>query len=242
MNSHDKAQHAKVSNTTYIERIKAKAKKNEKYSKELRIATPSVSPPRNPKPRNCLRWRPTGRIFPIDDLPDISVALVESKIPACEKAITSNLLEAKLIWFSNPTSLLGRLSRFFYGLRDLQWGNILITRLYYVEGLGYKLFSVGQFCQADLEVAFRSNTCFVRNLEGVDLLTGSRGTNLYTINLHEMTSSSPICLIKRATSTNSWSWHRRPANEQEQQEDETQHDTDAVWDDNVFVSPFGTRQ
>ncbi|GJX57676.1 hypothetical protein Tco_0287573 [Tanacetum coccineum] len=31
-----------------------------------------------------------------------------------------------------------------------------------------------------------------------------------------------------------------PANEQEQQEDETQHDTDAVWDDNVFVSPFGT--
>ncbi|GKE99038.1 integrase, catalytic region, zinc finger, CCHC-type containing protein, partial [Tanacetum coccineum] len=54
-----------------------------------------------------------------------------------------------------------------------------------------------------LEVAFRRNTCFVRNLEGVDLLKGNRTTNLYTINLHEMASTSPICLIARATSTKS---------------------------------------
>nr|GFC60976.1 hypothetical protein [Tanacetum cinerariifolium] len=48
----------------------------------------------------------------------------------------------------------------------------------------------------DLEVAFRRNACFVRNLEGVDLLKGDHSTNLYTINLHEMTSVSPICLLK----------------------------------------------
>ncbi|GJY07952.1 retrovirus-related pol polyprotein from transposon TNT 1-94 [Tanacetum coccineum] len=54
-----------------------------------------------------------------------------------------------------------------------------------------------------LEVAFRRNTCFVRNLEGVDLLKGNRTTNLYTINLHEMASASPICLIAHATSTKS---------------------------------------
>ncbi|GJX57131.1 retrovirus-related pol polyprotein from transposon TNT 1-94 [Tanacetum coccineum] len=36
--------------------------------------------------------------------------------------------------------------------------------------LGHNLFSVGQFCDANLEVAFRKNTCFIRNLEGVDLL------------------------------------------------------------------------
>ncbi|GJX45238.1 kinase-like domain, phloem protein 2-like protein [Tanacetum coccineum] len=53
------------------------------------------------------------------------------------------------------------------------------------------------------------NTCFVRNLEGVDLLTGSRGTNPYTINLHDMVSSSSICLVTSATSTHSWLWHRR---------------------------------
>ncbi|GJX76451.1 hypothetical protein Tco_0323262 [Tanacetum coccineum] len=41
------------------------------------------------------------------------------------------------------------------GFGDLQWGNILITRVYFVEGLGHNLFSVGQFCDSDLEVAFR---------------------------------------------------------------------------------------
>nr|GEW52858.1 retrovirus-related Pol polyprotein from transposon TNT 1-94 [Tanacetum cinerariifolium] len=61
----------------------------------------------------------------------------------------------------------------------------------------------------DLEVAFRRNACFVRNLEGVDLLSGNRTTNLYTINLHEMASTSPICLMARASSIKSWLWHQR---------------------------------
>nr|GEZ46902.1 Gag-Pol polyprotein [Tanacetum cinerariifolium] len=60
------------------------------------------------------------------------------------------------------------------GFGDLQWGNILITRVYFVQGLGHNFFSVGQFCDSDLEVAFRRNTCFVRNLEGVDLLKKDR--------------------------------------------------------------------
>nr|GFA90125.1 retrovirus-related Pol polyprotein from transposon TNT 1-94 [Tanacetum cinerariifolium] len=76
-------------------------------------------------------------------------------------------------------------------------------------GLGHNLFSVGQFYDSDLEVAFRRNACFVRNIEGVDLLKGYRLTNLYTINLYEMASASPICLKVRATSTKSWFWHQR---------------------------------
>ncbi|GJW75179.1 retrovirus-related pol polyprotein from transposon TNT 1-94 [Tanacetum coccineum] len=95
------------------------------------------------------------------------------------------------------------------GYGDLQWGNILIARVYFVEGLGHNLFSVGQFCDFDLDVAYRRNTCFVRNLEGVDMLKGNCTTNLYTINLHEMASASPICLMSRATSTKSWLWHQR---------------------------------
>nr|GFB36520.1 integrase, catalytic region, zinc finger, CCHC-type, peptidase aspartic, catalytic [Tanacetum cinerariifolium] len=67
----------------------------------------------------------------------------------------------------------------------------------------------GQFCDSDLEVTFRRNVCFVKNLEGVDLLTRDRSTNLYTINLHEMASASPICLMARASSTKSWLWHQR---------------------------------
>nr|GEV83374.1 integrase, catalytic region, zinc finger, CCHC-type, peptidase aspartic, catalytic [Tanacetum cinerariifolium] len=94
------------------------------------------------------------------------------------------------------------------GYGDLKWGNITITRVYFVEGLGHNLFSIGQICNADLKVAFRRNTCFIRDLDGVDLLKGNRSTNLYTINLYDMASASPICLMARATPTMSWLWHQ----------------------------------
>ncbi|GJR16251.1 integrase, catalytic region, zinc finger, CCHC-type containing protein [Tanacetum coccineum] len=76
-------------------------------------------------------------------------------------------------------------------------------------GLGHNLFSIGQFCDSDLEVAFRKHTCFVRNLEGVDLLSGSRGTNMYSLSIGDMMASSPICLLSKATKTKSWLWHQR---------------------------------
>ncbi|GKC83917.1 hypothetical protein Tco_1139634 [Tanacetum coccineum] len=50
------------------------------------------------------------------------------------------------------------------GYEDLVQGNITIIRVYYVEGLNHNLFSVGQFYDADLEVAFQKSTCFVRDL------------------------------------------------------------------------------
>ncbi|GJX07259.1 retrovirus-related pol polyprotein from transposon TNT 1-94 [Tanacetum coccineum] len=95
------------------------------------------------------------------------------------------------------------------GYGDYQIGNVTISRVYYVEGLGHNLFSVGQFCDSNLEVAFRQHTCYIRNLEGVDLLTGSRGDNLYTLSLGDMMASSPICLLSKASKTKSWLWHRR---------------------------------
>ncbi|GKA01284.1 retrovirus-related pol polyprotein from transposon TNT 1-94 [Tanacetum coccineum] len=95
------------------------------------------------------------------------------------------------------------------GYRDLQMGNILISHVYYVEGLGHNLFFVGQFCDSDLEVAFRKHTCFVRNLEGVDLLLGTRGSNLFTISMTDMMNSFPICLLSKVSKTKSWLWHRR---------------------------------
>nr|GFC27730.1 integrase, catalytic region, zinc finger, CCHC-type, peptidase aspartic, catalytic [Tanacetum cinerariifolium] len=58
------------------------------------------------------------------------------------------------------------------GYRDVVIGSMMIMKVYYVEGLGHNLFSVGQFCDNGLKVAFRKSTCFVRNEDGVDLLTG----------------------------------------------------------------------
>nr|GEW86970.1 uncharacterized mitochondrial protein AtMg00810-like [Tanacetum cinerariifolium] len=97
------------------------------------------------------------------------------------------------------------------------WGSIISNvsssiieyRVYFIEGLGHNLFSVGQFCDSDLEVAFRQHTCFIRNLDGVDLPTGSRGNNLFTLSLKDMMASSPIYLLSKASKTKAWLWHYR---------------------------------
>nr|GEZ41126.1 Gag-Pol polyprotein [Tanacetum cinerariifolium] len=57
------------------------------------------------------------------------------------------------------------------GYGDLVQGAITIKKVYYVERLNHNLFFVGQFCDADLEVAFRKSTCYIRDLKGNDLLT-----------------------------------------------------------------------
>nr|GEX03993.1 integrase, catalytic region, zinc finger, CCHC-type, peptidase aspartic, catalytic [Tanacetum cinerariifolium] len=95
------------------------------------------------------------------------------------------------------------------GYGDLVQGAVTIKRVYYVEGLNHNLFSVGQFYNADLEVAFRKSTCFIRDLKGNDLLTGSRGTDLYSITLQDTNCPNPICLMAKATSSQAWLWHRR---------------------------------
>nr|GFC37593.1 retrovirus-related Pol polyprotein from transposon TNT 1-94 [Tanacetum cinerariifolium] len=94
------------------------------------------------------------------------------------------------------------------GYGDVVIGSMTIKKVYYVEGLGHNLFSVGQFCDKGLEVAFRKSTCFVRNEDGVDLLTGDRSSNLYTISLNEAASYSSTCLLAKAFSSQSWLWHQ----------------------------------
>ncbi|GJY40580.1 retrovirus-related pol polyprotein from transposon TNT 1-94 [Tanacetum coccineum] len=154
-------------------------------------------------------WKPksqTGNVNP--NLVEIILFIVDS---GCSKHMTENLklltnfVEKFLgtVKFGNDqiAPILG------YG--DLVQGTITIKRVYYVEGLNHNLFSVGQFCDADLEVAFRKSTCYIRDLKGNDLLTGSRGTYLYSITLQDSTTPNPICLMAKATSSQAWLWHRR---------------------------------
>nr|GFA04962.1 retrovirus-related Pol polyprotein from transposon TNT 1-94 [Tanacetum cinerariifolium] len=211
IDSQDK-QKATVSFKENQMKYQPKVTKPKKVEHHKCLATPK---PR--KPRFLLRWSPTGRLFDQEGKLAAS-SNFESQYDCSngDNACTSNAMEPKIKRFPNSTSLLDKLFRFVYGIvrfrndhvaailgfGDLQWGNILITRVYFVEGLGHNLFSVGQFCDSDLEVAFRRDACFVRNLDRVDLLKGDRSTNLYTINLHEMASASPICLMARASSTN----------------------------------------
>ncbi|GJR12302.1 retrovirus-related pol polyprotein from transposon TNT 1-94 [Tanacetum coccineum] len=92
---------------------------------------------------------------------------------------------------------------------DYLIGDSVISTVYYVEGLGHNLFSVRKFCDSDLEVAFRKHACYVRDTDGVKLIKGSCGSNLYTISVEDMMKSSSICLLSKASKNKSWLWHRR---------------------------------
>nr|GEZ98734.1 putative ribonuclease H-like domain-containing protein [Tanacetum cinerariifolium] len=128
-----------------------KVKKPKKVGFIARLATPKPS-----KPRFLLRWSPTGRLFDQKGkVVDSSESESQSDCSNDDNACTSNTLEPKIKQCPNSTSLLGRNDHVaaILGFGDLRWGNILITRVYFVEGLGHNFFLVGQFCDSDLEVA-----------------------------------------------------------------------------------------
>nr|GFB63167.1 hypothetical protein [Tanacetum cinerariifolium] len=135
----------------------------------------SLAIPKPRKPKFLLRWSPTGRLFD-----------QEGKLAASSNS------ESQYDYSNGNLKLLINFVWKFMG--TVHFGNDHVAAI-----LGF-----GQFCDSNLEVAFRRDACFVKNLERVDLLKGDRSTNLYIINLHEMASVSPICLMARASSTKSW--------------------------------------
>nr|GEW33989.1 integrase, catalytic region, zinc finger, CCHC-type, peptidase aspartic, catalytic [Tanacetum cinerariifolium] len=95
------------------------------------------------------------------------------------------------------------------GYEDYVIGDSVISMVYYMEGLGHNLFSCRQFCDSNLEVAFRKHSCYVRDMDDVELIKGSHGSNLHTISVEDMMKSSPICLLSKASMNKSKLWHRR---------------------------------
>ncbi|GJV58238.1 retrovirus-related pol polyprotein from transposon TNT 1-94 [Tanacetum coccineum] len=142
-------------------------------------------------------WRPTGRTFTIvGNVCPLTRITTTTEVPIRKPTALENETPkpvVTLVYLRKP-----RKSK----------TNVPISKSK-VEGLGHNLFSVGQFYDSNLEVAFRQHTCFIRNLEGVDLLTGSRDNNLYTLSLRDMMTSYPICLLSKALKTKSWLWHWR---------------------------------
>nr|GEX54097.1 putative ribonuclease H-like domain-containing protein [Tanacetum cinerariifolium] len=118
------------------------------------------------------------------------------------KAIVTSCFTKNLRFGNNDFAVIA-------GYGDVVIGSMTIKKVYYVEGLGHNLFSVGKFCDKGLEVAFRKSTCLVRTEDGVDLLTGDGSSNLDTIALNEVASNSSTCLLAKASSSQSWLWHRR---------------------------------
>ncbi|GJW99671.1 retrovirus-related pol polyprotein from transposon TNT 1-94 [Tanacetum coccineum] len=129
----------------------------------------------------------------------------------CTKHMTGNLkLQCNFVDKFLGTVRLGN-DQFasILGYGDLVQGNIMIERVYYVKVLNHNLFLVGQLCDTNLEVAFRKYTCYIRDLQGNDILTGTRGFDLYLIALQESSLPTPICFLAKASPTQAWLWYRR---------------------------------
>ncbi|GJY51846.1 retrovirus-related pol polyprotein from transposon TNT 1-94, partial [Tanacetum coccineum] len=147
------------------------------------------------------QWKPTGRLLPLGRQCHLvrSIALKSDCMPADPQETIAPIVLWYLdsSWSKHMTGDRSRLRKFvkkFIGavrFRNDHFGAIM----------GYGDYVI------DLEVAFRKHTCFVRDLDGVDLLKGSRSTNLYTIYVEDMMRSSPICLLSKASKNKSWLWH-----------------------------------
>nr|GEY05291.1 retrovirus-related Pol polyprotein from transposon TNT 1-94 [Tanacetum cinerariifolium] len=149
-----------------------------------RIATITIVPPKESSPI-------------VQSTDKLLVILVYSRKPKAANKKVSSLVVQIVLWYldsgcskhmtGDRSQLINFVQKFLFtvkfgndhvtkimGYGDYQIGNVTISQVYYVKGLGHNLFSVGQFCDSDLEVAFRQHTCFIHNLDEVDLLTVAR--------------------------------------------------------------------
>ncbi|GJQ91456.1 hypothetical protein Tco_0002595 [Tanacetum coccineum] len=117
-----------------------------------------------------------------------------SKIAKIVESKKANHSEPNQSWGSNATYIPSSSSLVVPG--TVRFGNDQIARI-----MRYGEFQLGNV------VILKKNTCFICNLEGVDLLSRSQDTNLYTFYLDDMIKSSLICLLSKASNTKSWLWH-----------------------------------
>ncbi|GJU07864.1 retrovirus-related pol polyprotein from transposon TNT 1-94, partial [Tanacetum coccineum] len=148
------------------------------------------------------KWKPTGRLFTIVDK---SLSRRPKQLKSVGSSKKDKIVESKIANNSKPTHLWGS------NATDVPSSSYLVNDRSSGSSSGtvrFKNDKVAKIMGYDLEVAFWKNTCFIRNLEGVDLLSGSCDTNLYIISLDGMLKTSPIYLLSKASKTKSWLWHR----------------------------------
>ncbi|GJW30061.1 retrovirus-related pol polyprotein from transposon TNT 1-94 [Tanacetum coccineum] len=148
-----------------------------------RIATTAEVPLR--KPTDLENETPTPIVTLVySRKPRISQTNVPVSKPKVIKSVSANKKEPSKSWGSIVS--------------DVPSSSLDECRLGMLRSEG---FTMWKDLDITYSVAFRQHTYFIRNLEGVDLLTGSQGNNLYTLSLGDIMASSPICLLSKASKT-----------------------------------------
>nr|GFA63082.1 integrase, catalytic region, zinc finger, CCHC-type, peptidase aspartic, catalytic [Tanacetum cinerariifolium] len=145
-----------------------------------RITTTAIVPLRKPIPIESNTTKPIVTL-----VYSRKSKAAKKKVPVSNskinKSLVANKKKPRYSWGSTisnvPSSIIEcRMSKLFsgtvkfrndhvakiMGYGDYKIGNVTISKVYFVEGLRHNLFSVGQFCDSDLEVAFPQHTCFIQ--------------------------------------------------------------------------------
>ncbi|GJT57675.1 hypothetical protein Tco_0992729 [Tanacetum coccineum] len=109
------------------------------------------------------KWKPTGQTFTIVGNTCTLTRITSTKVVPLKETISKSIItqnpevkgsnasdvpSTSLVDFRFDNDQIAKIM----GYGDYQMGNVTISRVYYVEGLGHILFSVGQFCDSDLEI------------------------------------------------------------------------------------------
>ncbi|GKA12990.1 retrovirus-related pol polyprotein from transposon TNT 1-94 [Tanacetum coccineum] len=135
------------------------------------------------------QWRPTGRIFTLGEQCPLT-RLTKSKVVPAKQ--TENVSTSK------------SLTR--YQRRNQQYQAVLVSLPTSHENQAIASSMQSEHCRT---VDPLKHSCYVRDTDGVELIKGSRGSNLYIISVEDMLKSSSICLLPKASKNKSWLWHRR---------------------------------
>ncbi|GJX20979.1 retrovirus-related pol polyprotein from transposon TNT 1-94 [Tanacetum coccineum] len=162
-----------------------------------RITSANVVPPKQATFHSIKTQKPELKVY--SKKPKNVKNIGSSKKAKIVESKTANHSEPNPTWGSNATDIPSSSSLIMTGCPDCSL----------VSGLRMFKTHDREPLSAHELFAFRKNTCFIQNLEGVDLLSGSRDIHLYTISLDDMLRTSSIYLLSKASKTKSWLWHRR---------------------------------
>ncbi|GJZ00700.1 retrovirus-related pol polyprotein from transposon TNT 1-94 [Tanacetum coccineum] len=150
-------------------------------------------------------WRPTGRTFTIvGNACPLTRITTTNEVPSRKPIVLDSESPkpvVKLVYSRKP--------RKNKNTESVSKTKVVQIVLWYLDS-GCSKHMTGDRSQLTNFISkFLGTVKFGNDQTGVDLLTGSRGDNLYTLSLGNMMASSPICLLSKASKTKSWLWHRR---------------------------------
>nr|GEU41674.1 hypothetical protein [Tanacetum cinerariifolium] len=136
------------------------------------------------------QWKPTGRIFTLREQCPLTRFTHLKVVPAKQPENISTRRTDRPLLFR-----LRLLKRYDTGS--------LTAQEFHEKFIGTVRFGNDHF-----GAIMRKHSCYVRDLDGGELIKGSHDSNLYTISVEYMMKSSPIYLLSKASKTKYWLWHR----------------------------------